>query len=143
MTSGSFLAGASSTVAFIEIPQRLQIVNGSSPLYAGIRLLPFAVGTPFGIVVPTIMSKFEYPFIACLIIGAAIQIVGFSLLSTLPVTFNIWPGQYGYAFIAGFGTGASVGTQYIMAPLMVDAEDKNMAVGTVIVTRLPGGHVLM
>lgn len=125
MTSGSFLAGASTTVAFIEIPQRLQIVNGNSPLNAGIRLLPFAVGSPFGIGVPTIMSKFGYPFIACLSIGAAFQVVGFSLLSTIPTTYNIWPGQYGYAFLAGFGTGASIGTQYIMAPLVVDTEDKS------------------
>ncbi|PQE07460.1 major facilitator superfamily transporter protein [Rutstroemia sp. NJR-2017a BBW] len=136
---GSFLAGASGTVAFIEIPQRFQIVNGSSPLNAGIRLLPFAVGSPFGISVPTVMSKFGYPFIACLSIGAAFQLVGFSLLSTVPTTFNIWPGQYGYSFIAGFGSGASIGSQYIMAPLVVDAEDKNVAVGTVIQFRMLGG----
>lgn len=64
------------------------------------------------------------PFIYGLIAGAVLQTVGFALLSTIPTTADVWPGQYGYYVIAGLGTGASIGTQYLMAPLVVDHEDK-------------------
>jgi Na+/melibiose symporter-like transporter len=119
MTGGPF------TVCVIQIPQRYQTVNGLSPLGAGVRLLPFAIASPIGSAfAPTLCKKAKVPPIYLCLIGSALQIVGFALLSTLPNSSSIFPGQYGYQVIAGFGVGINLACLVVMAPFTVEERDK-------------------
>jgi hypothetical protein len=42
------LTGGPFTVCVVQISQRFQAVNSLSPLAVSIRLLPFAIASPFG-----------------------------------------------------------------------------------------------
>ncbi|KAI0875736.1 major facilitator superfamily domain-containing protein [Hypoxylon argillaceum] len=106
---GAFLVGAPMTIASIQLPQRYQLINESSPLDAGVKFLAYGVPFPFGVVVTSILAgKFRLPFVYIIILGTALQIVGFSLLSTAPGTVSPWRGQFGYSFIADLAIGAGV-----------------------------------
>lgn len=113
------------TIASIELPQRFQLVNESSPLDAGVRLLFFALAMPIGIVVASALTgRLRLPFVFALIFGGCLQIAGFALLSTAPTSIQIWKGIYGYCVLAGLGVGVSAGTYYMMVPIACAKEDQ-------------------
>lgn len=120
-----FLVGAPFTVAIIQIPLRFQTVNGVSALGAGVRLLPFALASPIGSVLAAgIAGKAKTPPIYFILLGAILQLVGFSLLSTAPTTTKINQAQYGYQAIAGFGCGVSLASLIVMMPFAIEKHDK-------------------
>jgi len=113
------------TIASIELPQRYQLVNESSSLGAGVKLLAYAVPMPVGILIGSILNgKQRLPFVYTLLLGATLQTVGFALLSTVPTTTHLWRGQLGYSVIAGLGVGISVGTYYVLTPIVCDKPDQ-------------------
>lgn len=120
-----FLVGAPFTVAIIQIPLRFQTVNGVSTLGAGVRLLPFALASPIGSALAAgIAGKAKIPPIYFILLGAIIQVVGFSLLSTAPTTTKINQAQYGYQVISGFGCGVSLASLIVMTPFAIEKHDK-------------------
>ena len=122
-----FLTGAPFTVAVIQIPLRFQTVYGISALGAGIRLLPFAVLTPIGAgVTSAIAGKAKIPPIYLILVGAVFQILGFALLSTVPMGTSPSHAQYGYQAIAGFGVGMNLSNLIIMTPFAVEKRDKGL-----------------
>jgi hypothetical protein len=119
------LTGGPFTVCVIQIPQRFQAVNGMSPLGAGIRLLPFAIASPVGsALAPLLCKKAKIAPIYLSLVGSALQIVGVTLMSTLPSSASITQAQYGYQFIAGFGVGISLSCLIVLAPFTVEERDK-------------------
>lgn len=123
--SGFFLTGPAITIIYIEIPQRFQVVYGKSPLEAGVMLLPYAIASPLGGVLASICAgRWRIPFIYLLLLGAVLQTVGCFLLSAIPTTTAIYRGQFGYMVIAGLGSGLSMGSLYILTPLVVKKEDQ-------------------
>jgi hypothetical protein len=122
---GCFLSGAPLTIAVIELPQRYQIVNSSTPLDAGVKLLAYAVACPLGVVIASMATgRLRIPFVGVMLLGCTLQTVGFALISTLPTYVEAWNGQYGYSVIAGLGTGATIGSLYMLAPITVDKKDQ-------------------
>lgn len=112
-------------MSVIQIPQRFQAVNGLSPLDAAIRLLPFALASPFGsALAPLIAKKAKIPPLYLCLVGSALQLIGFALLTTTPHSMDIFVGQYGYQFIAGLGVGINLACLVVMAPFTVEERDK-------------------
>ncbi|KAH8199963.1 hypothetical protein TruAng_005844 [Truncatella angustata] len=139
---GCIVGGAPMTIAAIELPQRFQLVNESSPLDAGVRLLAFAVATPVGIVVASVLTgRLRIPFVYTLTFGACLQITGFTLISTVPTTVNLWNGMYGFCVLAGMGAGVTAGTFYVLTPISCEKEDQPLAVGLALQARMLGGAV--
>ncbi|KAI9643651.1 hypothetical protein NHQ30_008273 [Ciborinia camelliae] len=137
-----FVSGAPMTIAAIELPQRYQLVNKSSSLGAGVKLLAYAVPMPVGILVGSVLTgKKRIPFVYTLLLGATLQTIGFALMSTVPIAQNVWPGQYGYSVIAGLGVGISVGTYYVLTPIACDKQDQHLALGLGLQARMLGGAV--
>jgi hypothetical protein len=140
MFSGFFTAGLPLTVCVIMIPQRFQIVNGSSPIGAGVKLLSFALSCQVGIIVCSLLSgRAKVPFCYIAVFGIACQIAGlfpFSEISPMP---DLWLGQFGYLVLAGFGVGLSVSAFYMATSLVVDPKDQNIALGIGIQLRSLGG----
>ncbi len=121
----AFFLGAPFNVIIFSLPQRFQIVNSTSPLGAGIRLLPFTCATPVGSIVSSMVAgKMKIPPIYLVVTASCLQIVGFSLLSTLPVVKYIPRAQYGYEVIAGFGVGINISTLVLMTPASVQKRDQ-------------------
>ena len=89
-----FLDGVPFFTAIIQIPQRFQIVNGSSTLEAGVRLLPFILVVPISTAFASLSaSKLKLPPIFLFTMGCVLQTVGAALMSTSPV--NVEPSAYG------------------------------------------------
>lgn len=107
------------------LPQRFQLVNNLSALDAGVRILPFGATFPLGAIFSAkVGGKLQVPGLFLAMFGAAIQVVGFALLSTLPSSTHIDPAIYGYEVLCGVGTGMTYQILYLMVPFTVDDRDK-------------------
>ncbi|KAI9842654.1 MAG: hypothetical protein M1837_007021 [Sclerophora amabilis] len=142
MILSTFLVGAPFTVAVIQIPQRFQAVNGTTPLGAGVRLLPFAFASPVGSFVSSIIAgKAKVPPIYLILVGAVLQVVGYALLSTISTGSEIQPAQYGYEVITGLGVGVNISTLILMTPFTIEKRDQSVAMGAVVQFRVMGGAI--
>ena len=89
--------------------------------------MPFTFAAPIGSAVSSIViGKAKVPPIYAVLFASVIQVVGFSLLSTLPASSELIPAQYGYEVIAGFGCGINISTLVLMTPFCVEPRDKGM-----------------
>ena len=108
----------------IQLPQRFQAVNGTSPLGAGIRILPYTLFSPLGtILAAQLMGKNKMPAVSLLALGAVFQTTGIALLSTVSASKHVHPAQYGYQILAGFGNGISVAITTLLVPPAVEKRD--------------------
>lgn len=111
-------------VSIVILPQRFQIVNGKSPVAAGVGILPLlllsAVGSGVG---GAVLSKKNLSFYV-LVTSNVFQILGTGLLSSLPTSQNVPVQIYPYMAILGIGFGMSVVSMMVMARTSVAAEDQ-------------------
>lgn len=108
-----------------QLPQRFQVVNGLTPIEAGVRFIPFSMAAPFGSVITAGLAKsVKVPLVYMILFAAALQVIGFALLSTLPTTQAVTRAQYGYQVIAGFGCGINISMLVLITPFVVQARDK-------------------
>lgn len=108
----------------ISLPQRLQIQNGSSPVQAGVYMLPLlllsATGSALGGILGTKKNVSWYVLFG----SSLLQIIGLALMSTLPVTGGpVQPAQYGCQVILGLGFGLALSSVVILVRLESDARD--------------------
>ncbi|CAG8360437.1 unnamed protein product [Penicillium salamii] len=140
MALGFFTTGLPMTVCVINIPQRFQIVNGSSPVGSGVKLLSFALSCLIGIISCSVLAgRLRMPFAYIALIGLVIQVTGLFLFSEIASTAELWLGQFGYLVLAGLGTGLGVSAFYMATSLVVEIEDQNIALGIGIQLRMLGG----
>lgn len=66
-----------------------------------------------------VSGKFKVPPLYMVLSASCLQIIGFSLLSSLPLSTKESNAQYGYQVIAGFGVGINISTLIIMAPYSI------------------------
>lgn len=119
-----FLCGMPFNVLIVNIPQRMQSVNGLSAVQAGVRLLPFSVVAPAASIATSVLAgKRRVPFICFLLIGGSLQLIGAGLLISLPPSSHFHAAQYGYEAIAGAGMGVSFGILFLGVPFAVDKRD--------------------
>ena len=138
--SGSLTTGATLTVSVVAIPERFQVVNSSSPLGAGVKLLAFAVSVPVGMMLCSIVTgRLPVPLVYLGVAGMCLQVVGFFLYSSIPPETHLWPGQFAYLVLAGLGTGLGVATFYLLLPLVVSIPDQSITIGTGFQLRMLGG----
>lgn len=94
-------------------------------LDAGLRLMPFTLAMPFGtIIVSAVGGKVKAPAIFILFAGSCLQIIGFALLGTLPVTLDIPARIYGFEILAGFGCGMNFMPLFLVIPKTVELRDQ-------------------
>lgn len=111
--------------SIFQLAQRFQIVNSLSPLQAGFRLIPFTLAAPIGSIVSAALAKAaKIPPLYWVIFASVLQVIGFSLLSTVSNSHDIPAAQYGYQVIAGFGCGINISLLLVMVPFRVQDRDK-------------------
>ncbi|RAK74468.1 uncharacterized protein BO72DRAFT_435203 [Aspergillus fijiensis CBS 313.89] len=138
---GCFLTGPAVTILYIEIPQRFQTVNHSTAIGAGVKVLTFGLGSPVGAGICSLLAgRLRTPFVYLAAAGSVLQIVGAFLLSSVPPTVDIWPGQYGYMVITGLGTGISIAALYMCVPVVVTT-DQATAMGLTLQARMIGASL--
>jgi hypothetical protein len=121
----SFLVGPAATVPVYALPQRFQLVNGSSAIHAGVQLLPFCFMIPSGILLSSILAgRLKIPPVYIILAGGVMQVVGFALLSTVQGIGTVGREQYGYQVLGGLGTGMAVGMVVVSTPWVVELRDQ-------------------
>jgi hypothetical protein len=121
----AFLIGIPMTILTIQLPQRLQAVDGNSPLEAGIHLLALAVliGSFIGNGLGAVSNR---PAIIFILVGSAVELIGASLLTTIPVSTNIPHAMYAYEAVTGLGVGSIFSMLMLVAPQSVEVQDLGM-----------------
>ncbi|KAK3197256.1 hypothetical protein GRF29_1536g1100656 [Pseudopithomyces chartarum] len=137
-----FLGGCWFCTIF-QLPQRYQAVHGTSPLGAGIRTIPFIASAPVSSVVSAALTKKGVPPIYLVIAASALEVIGFSLLGTIPPSTAITARQYGYEAIAGFGCGSNISLLVLLVPFSVQPKDTSVAMGSVTQFRMMGGAITL
>lgn len=84
--------------------------------------------SPIGSVASAMIAKkFKIPPIYLVSFAAVIQVIGFSLLSTVSDLGKVSAAQYGYQIIAGFGVGVNISTLLLMTPYSVEKRDQGIS----------------
>lgn len=117
--------GGPFVISVYQLPQRFQVVNGLTGLEAGVRLIPFTLSSPVGTgVAASVAGRLKISPIYIILAGALLQVVGFALLRTLPITTELLPRTYGFEIIAGFGCGMNLALLFVVIPGVVEARDQ-------------------
>jgi hypothetical protein len=113
-------------VVIYSVPLHLQIVNGKSPLMAGLGLLPLLAATAIGSMLGgAISSKNDLSFYT-LTAGSGLLALGTGLLSTISSSTKVDPMIYGFEIFVGLGFGLSVSTASILAAIQCEIKDHGM-----------------
>ena len=120
----AFLSGVPFTVAIIRIPQRCQTVSEASAFEAGVRLLPFTLSASVGTVAANLFaSKLRVPPVFIILLEAALQILGATLLPTLPT--HIVLREYGYEVLLSIGVRLNLGILIPFVPQIIRGKDQS------------------
>lgn len=111
--------------AIFNIPQRLQIVNSTSAIGAGIRLLPLLLLSPIASATSGLLiTRLKIAPLYILILGGSLQTIGVGLFSSLSSAhLQIPAAQYGYQVIMGLGFGFNLSTILMMVPMVVEEKE--------------------
>ncbi|KAI0835899.1 putative multidrug resistance protein fnx1 [Hypoxylon sp. FL0890] len=138
------LLGGPTVICMFIMPQRFQLVYGTSGLDAGVKLIPFTVIIPVSSIFASILAgKFKVPPLYLLFLGSFFQVIGFALLGTLPSTLTIPPRIYGFEIIAGWGCGINFALLFIMIPFVNEKRDNAVAMGAGSQFRMMGGTMVL
>ncbi|KAK4125841.1 MFS general substrate transporter [Parathielavia appendiculata] len=139
----AFLTGFPFMAAIITIPQRFQVVNGTTAINAGIRMLPLLLCSPIATVVASLLlSNLRVPPLYVLLVGCSVQTLGVGLFSSLdPSSLDVPSFQYVYQVIMGCGFGLSLSTVLMMVPLVVKHGDMAVTMGAATQIRVLGGTI--
>ncbi|KAI0147457.1 major facilitator superfamily domain-containing protein [Xylariaceae sp. FL1272] len=125
----AFTTGAVSVTCIIQLPIRYQTSVGTSPLQAGVRLIPFSAFGPLGAMIAAIViQKFKVPPIYLALVGSGFQIIGLVLFSLGPPGMPDWHALYGIQVITAMGQGFAICTVTLLTPFVVEKRD--LAVGS-------------
>ncbi|KAI0011598.1 putative multidrug resistance protein fnx1 [Xylariaceae sp. FL0662B] len=138
------LLGGPTIICIFILPQRFQLVYGTSGLDAGVRLIPFTmIISVSSIFATTLAGKFKVPPLYLLLAGSCLQVIGFSLLGTLPSTLEIPSRIYGFEIIAGWGCGINFALLFLLIPFVNEKRDSAVAMGAGSQFRMMGGAIVL
>ncbi|KAI1126022.1 putative multidrug resistance protein fnx1 [Nemania abortiva] len=138
------LLGGPTVIGMFILPQRFQLVYGTSGLNAGVRLIPFTAIIPIGSIFASILGgKFKVPVVYLLIFGSVLQVLGFALIGTLPSTLDIPSRIYGFQILAGWGCGINFSLLFIIIPFVNEKRDHAVALGAGSQFRFMGGSIVL
>ncbi|KAI6090284.1 major facilitator superfamily domain-containing protein [Hypoxylon rubiginosum] len=138
------LLGGPTVICMFIIPQRFQLVYGTSGLDAGVRLIPFTAIIPISSIFGSTMAgKLKVPPVYLLIVGSCFQVLGFALLGTLPSTLEIPARIYGFEILAGWGCGINFALLFILIPWVNDKRDHAVGMGAGSQFRMMGGSIVL
>ncbi|KAJ4289706.1 hypothetical protein N0V90_011035 [Kalmusia sp. IMI 367209] len=141
--ASAFWMGAMLFSLTVTLPQRFQVVDRSSALSAGYRLLPVTLVDPLGSAVGAyFMTSMHVPPFYLLLIGTAIQTLGVGLMIMRPSNLLSFPAsKYGFEAITGFGLGITSAIAVLAATVFFKPKDLSVGMGGVGQFRSLGGAI--
>jgi cadmium resistance protein CadD (predicted permease) len=134
----TILTGFVNFNAIYSLPQHFQIVNGTSPLTAGVALLPLLVSAAIGSMLGGLTANHSFPALA---VANSLMALGTGLLSTLSNHHGVQAKTYGFEVPLGLGMGLSISTSTLLAALQCEGGDLAVAQGIVAQARVLGGSI--
>ncbi|KAL8730918.1 MAG: hypothetical protein Q9181_004490 [Wetmoreana brouardii] len=135
------LTGFPYFVAIINLPQRFQVVNGDSPIMAGVHLLPLLCAMAFGSFLGGAASSKKNFTSQTLIFAACLILLGCGLMSTLGGDREFYKPTYGYQLILGLGVGLTFSGGTLLTNINSKPEDNAAAQGALAQARILGGSI--
>jgi Na+/melibiose symporter-like transporter len=111
-------------MTIFQLPSRFRLVNGLSTLDAGMRILPYAAGALLSLPTGGIIGKAKIPGVYAILVGSALQIIGYALLSQLDGSANIPRAIYVYQALIGWGASMNLQILNLLVPFTVESRDK-------------------
>ncbi len=96
-------------------PLRLQVVNGQSPLMAGVMLLPMLGGVSIGSLLAGVASREKNRIFETLVLASSLMLLGVGLETTLSDSFVLEAKALGFLPLIGFGFGLSASSSTMAA----------------------------
>ena len=135
----TFFSGWSYIALVVDIPERLQIVNGDTSLVAGLHLLPMLGATAFGSFAAGILNKKSNLTAFTTIAGCGFQCLGLGLVygtTSGATTISLF---LGYTALYGLGVGLVFAGVTMMTTVEARNIDLAVAQGAVAQARVLGG----
>ena len=132
--------GAGFFALCIFLPQRMQVVNGTSPLSAGVRMLPLLALTGFSSAIAGVSVKWLKGYRLQTWFGMIIGSVGCGLISSLGVD-SPFARQYGYQVLVGVAFGLCIVCTTVVIQFNTSRADLASAMGTQSFVRQIGGLI--
>ncbi|KAE8353172.1 major facilitator superfamily domain-containing protein [Aspergillus coremiiformis] len=137
-----FVSGCPWNVVIVYLSQRFQVLGGSSPLGAGVRLIPYSALATLSTSIACIAClRGRIPFVYFILFGSLLHVVGMALFITLPQTNSFPSAGYGYEVLAGTGVGTTIGICILAVPYVVERRDLATATGALNQCRFLGGAI--
>lgn len=115
LSRATVLSGFVFYIAIINLPQRFQIVDGDSPVTAGVKLLPTMVSSAIGSLIGGFLNRKRNVTSFTLIAGSAFQLLGYGLMSSLDDARSTPPKNFGFQVFLGLGFGITMPSVTIIA----------------------------
>ncbi|KAL4985183.1 major facilitator superfamily domain-containing protein [Aspergillus falconensis] len=138
----ALLSGVPLTTLVLELPGRFQILNDTSALVSGIRILPFTLTIAVSSALAGgLTARGRVPPFIVFSIAAVLQIVGLGLLYSVPADSPLSAGLYGYQSLIGTGVGMSLATAILTVPSLIGDKGMSAALGSITQLRVLGSAV--
>lgn len=124
--------------AVYSLPLHFQIVNGTSPLTAGVSLLPLLGSVAVGSMLGGFTLNHTFPALAS---ASSFMALGTGLLSTLTLADHVQTRTYGFEVLLGLGVGLSISSSTLVAATDSEKADHAIAQGIVAQSRVLGGSI--
>jgi hypothetical protein len=119
----TLLIGFPYFLVIYALPLRFQVVNGKSPLTAGVALLPMLGSVAIGSTIGGAASSKKNNTFPVLVVASCLMTLGTALMSTLSNTTKVEPKTYGFQVLVGMGFGLTVSTVSLGAGLEAELKD--------------------
>ncbi|KAB8303027.1 hypothetical protein EYC80_004481 [Monilinia laxa] len=137
----TLLLGFPYLMVIYSLPLRLQVVNGKSPLTAGLGLLPMLGSTAVASFLGGMLNGTNNRVFPTLLAGAILSVIGTSSLSTLSNTEYVEMSTYGFLVFVGLGSGLTVSTVSMLSNYESSIRDHAVAQGITSQARILGGSI--
>ncbi|KAF7882767.1 uncharacterized protein EAF02_006130 [Botrytis sinoallii] len=139
--STTLLMGFPYFVVIYSLPLQFQVVNGKSPLTAGLGLLSMLRSTAIASFLGGMLNGTKNRVFLTLLVGSGLSVIGTSSLSTLANTEYVEAKTYGFLVFVGLGFGLTVSTVSMLSNYESSIRDHAVVQGITSQARILGGSI--